>query len=259
MTSRLLAAVALAALAPCASLVLHTPRPVLRPSTTVQILPVVAAPLIPRAPAVVATTIAAEKKPTAVYALILGSFVSFALDNVLRIPLFRSFYLYHSGVRWWPPVTSLFCHGSRSHLSNNLFLLLLFGRSVEDELGWGGLVFTYLFCGVLANLASLALLPAATVSIGASGAVFGLFAVSILARLSWTDLSWQKIIEVVVLGEFVFKQVLGEMRTAAGGGVAGINHVAHLSGAAAGVLLVVLLRGAMGGMERAEASRAGGA
>ena len=54
-------------------------------------------------------------------------------------------------------------------------------------------------------------------------------------------------------------QVLGEMRTAAGGGVAGINHVAHLSGAAAGVLLVVLLRGAMGGMERAEASRAGGA
>mgnify|MGYP002856608681 CR=1 FL=1 len=153
-------------------------------------------------------------------------------DNVLRIPLFRSFYLYHSGVRWWQPVTSLFCHGSRSHLSNNLFLLLLFGRSVEDELGWGGLVFTYLFCGVLANLASLALLPAATVSIGASGAVFGLFAVSILARLSWTDLSWQKIIEVVVLGEFVFKQVLGEMRTAAGGGVAGINHVAHLSGAA---------------------------
>ena len=182
--------------------------------------------------------------------------MSFALDNVLRIPL-RSFYLYHSGVRWWQPVTSLFCHGSRSHLSNNLFLLLLFGRSVEDELGWGGLVFTYLFCGVLANLASLALLPAATVSIGASGAVFGLFAVSILARLSWTDLSWQKIIEVVVLGEFVFKQVLGEMRTAAGGGVAGINHVAHLSGAAAGVLLVVLLRGAMGGMERAEASRAG--
>ena len=91
MASRLSATLALAALAPCASLVLHTPRPVLRPSTTVQILPVVAAPLIPRAPAVVATTIATEKKPTAVYALILGSFVSFALDNVLRIPLFRSF------------------------------------------------------------------------------------------------------------------------------------------------------------------------
>ena len=171
MTSRLVATLALAALAPCESLLLHTARPVLRPSTAVQLLPVAAAPLIPRAPDVVATAVISEKKPTAVYALILGSFVSFALDNVLRIPLFRSFYLYHSGVRWWQPVTSLFCHGSRSHLSNNLFLLLLFGRSVEDELGWGGLVFTYLFCGVLANLASLALLPAATVSIGASGAV----------------------------------------------------------------------------------------
>ena len=85
MTSRLSATLALAALAPCASLVLHTPRPVLRPSTAVQISPV-AAPVIPRTPAVVATAVISEKKPTAVYALILGSFVSFALDNVLRIP-----------------------------------------------------------------------------------------------------------------------------------------------------------------------------
>ena len=208
-----------------------------------------------RVPAITARLGAVGKtatKPAAVHALILASVVSFALDNVLHVPLMRSFYLYHSQVRWWQPATSLFCHGSRAHLSNNLFLLLIFGRSVEDELGWGGLLFTYAFCGVVANLASLVLLPAATVSLGASGAVFGLFAVSILSRLSWADLSWQNLVEVIVLGEFVFKQVLGEMRTAATGGVAGINHVAHLGGAAAGVLLVVLLRGAVGRMERAE-------
>ena len=42
----------------------------------------------------------------------------------------------------------------------------------------------FCFCGVAANLASLALLPRGTVSLGASGAVYGLFAVSVLSRLA---------------------------------------------------------------------------
>lgn len=71
------------------------------------------------------------------------------------------------------------------------------------SLGWGGLLFAYAFCGIFANLVSLALLPAATVSLGASGAVFGLFTVSVLARLSWRDLDWRKLVEVAVLGDFV--------------------------------------------------------
>jgi len=127
--------------------------------------------------------------------------------------------------------------------------LLLFGRSVEDDLGWGGLLFAYAFCGIAANLVSLVVLPAATVSVGASGAVFGLFAVSILTRLSWRDLDWRKIVEVAVLGDFVFGRVLSEIRTAATGGIAGVNHVAHLSGAAAGVAMVLVLRGSIAKME----------
>ena len=108
----------------------------------------------------------------------MASILVFLADKILRIPFLRGFYLYHSRVVWWQPFTSLFCHASRSHLSGNIFLLLLFGRSVEDELGWGGLLFAFAFCGVLANVASLVLLPTSTVSIGASGAVFGLFTVS---------------------------------------------------------------------------------
>jgi len=128
-------------------------------------------------------------------------------------------------------------------------LLLLFGRSVEDELGWLGLLFSYAFCGVAASIASLILLPTSTVSLGASGAVFGLFAVSIVSRLSWRDLDWRGLVEVAVLGEFVIGRVLSEIQTATSGGIAGVNHVAHLSGAAAGLVLVVLLRGLVGKME----------
>ena len=196
----------------------------------------------------ISTSPAAASASTATHALIMANILIFVADKVARMPL-QYLYLVHRQVAWWQPLTACFCHASRSHLSGNLFLLLLFGRSVEDDLGWGGILLAYAFCGIVANLVSLVVLPAATVSLGASGAVFGLFAVSILTRLSWRDLDWRKVVEVAVLGDFVFDRVLSEIRTAATGGIAGVNHVAHLSGAAAGVAMVLALRGSIAKME----------
>lgn len=132
-------------------------------------------------------------------------------------------------------------------------MLLLFGRSVEDDLGWGGLLFSYAFCSVFASLASLLLLPANTVNVGASGAIFGLCSVSVLTKLSWREvLDWRKVTEVAVLGQFVFKTVLSELSTSVGGGVRGVNHVAHLAGAAAGALMILSMRAAVARSERTE-------
>jgi membrane associated rhomboid family serine protease len=185
-----------------------------------------------------------KTRATAVYALMLINLAVFLLDKVFHFPFVaRQLYLFHRSWKWWQPLTSCFCHADRFHISNNLFMLLLFGRSVEDDQGWGGLLLSYFICGVAASVASIFLLPKSTVSIGASGAVFGLFAVSTLAKLSsWRDLDWRKLVEVAVLGEFVFRQMASEISTAAGGGTAGINHVAHLSGAAAGALLVFTMK-----------------
>ncbi len=198
----------------------------------------------------------ASAKPTAVYALILGNLVIFFADKILRMPLpQRALYLYHARPTWYQPLTSTFCHASRQHLSGNVFLLLLFGRSVEDDWGWGGLLAAYAFCGIVANLVSLLLLPHSTVSIGASGAVFGLFIFSTLSKLTWRDLDWRKLCEVAVLGEFVFGKVLAEIRVASSGGIVGVNHVAHLAGAAAGAFLVSALRVALETMDRQERRR----
>jgi membrane associated rhomboid family serine protease len=183
-------------------------------------------------------------RATAVYALMLLNLLVFVLDKVVRHPIVpRQFYLFHRRWKWWQPLTACFCHVDRRHLCNNLFLLLLFGRSVEDDQGWPGLVVSYVWSGIFASLVSLWLLPRNTVSIGASGAVFGLFAVSTLAKVSWNEiLDWRKLVEMAVLGEFVFRQITTEIVTAAGGGRPGINHVAHLSGALGGALLVFLMR-----------------
>jgi membrane associated rhomboid family serine protease len=180
-----------------------------------------------------------KTRATAVYALMLCNLAVFVMDKVFGWRFVaRQLYFFHHRWKWWQPLTTCFCHADRFHLGNNLFLLLLFGRSVEDDQGWGGLLLSYVFCGVFASLVSLFLMSANTISIGASGAVFGLFAVSTLAKLSWRDFDWRKLVEVAVLGEFVFRQLANEVSTAAGGGRAGINHVAHLSGAAAGAILV---------------------
>lgn len=117
------------------------------------------------------------------------------------------------------------------------------------------MIFSYVFCGIISSLVSLFLLPKATLSLGASGAVFGLFAVSTLAKFSLRDLDWRKVVELAVLGEFVFRQISSEIATAADGGIPGINHAAHLSGAAAGAILVYGMQMTVANFDRAELGR----
>lgn len=57
-----------------------------------------------------------------------------------------------------------------------------------------------------AAAASYFLSPRNAVSVGASGAIFGLFAVSVLVRLRW-DL--RRLLEGAILGQFVVQQVGG--------------------------------------------------
>lgn len=82
-------------------------------------------------------------------------------------------------------VTATFMHANWQHLSSNAFALLVFGRMVEEEEGAFGLWATYLLAGVGGTLASYLSAPHThTVSLGASGAVFGLFMVRAL-RGAW--------------------------------------------------------------------------
>jgi membrane associated rhomboid family serine protease len=173
----------------------------------------------------------------------------FLADNVLHLPFARSLYLVHGFNTlvspWWTVLTHAFCHANWQHLSANLFPLLVFGKLIEETEGAAGVIFYYCLTAAGAALASVWLSSGpAIVSVGASGAVFGLFAIAVLTRLSPDP---RKLLEFFILGQFVVGQVLSEARAQVAGGtmLAGglaVSHVAHLAGALAGVLLVMLLR-----------------
>ena len=71
-------------------------------------------------------------------------------------------------------ITSMFLHGSWSHILGNMWYLWIFGDNVEDRFGHGRFVVFYLLAGIVAALGQMAmdstsLLP----TIGASGAIAG--------------------------------------------------------------------------------------
>jgi len=79
----------------------------------------------------------------------------------------------------WRLITSMFLHGDPLHLFSNMFGLLLFGATIENNKDFSKIQFIliYFVSGLIGNLFSLFLLPLDTISLGASGAIFGLIGV----------------------------------------------------------------------------------
>ncbi|KAF8034621.1 hypothetical protein BT93_C0815 [Corymbia citriodora subsp. variegata] len=186
------------------------------------------------------------KRANGIFWIILLNIGIYVADHLFQVRIIKNLYLYHNWPTWYQFVTATFCHADWNHLSSNLFFLYIFGKLVEEEEGNFALWFSYILTGAGANLVSWLLLPRNSVSVGASGAVFGLFAISVLVKMSW---DWRKILEVLILGQFVIKRVMEAAQASAGFSASlhgnyslqGINHIAHLSGALIGVLLVWLL------------------
>jgi membrane associated rhomboid family serine protease len=156
----------------------------------------------------------------------------FVLDHVLGLGFMRALYLPLDGASPYQYVTSLFCHASWLHLSSNLVFLYLFGKLIEEQEGTLGVLVSYLICGIGGNVISEIFLSGG-VGLGASGAVFGLFVVSVLIKLKWNA---RNLLEVVILGQFVLAQIISEAKSV--GASDGIGHLTHLGGAITGGLLV---------------------
>jgi membrane associated rhomboid family serine protease/Tfp pilus assembly protein PilF len=75
--------------------------------------------------------------------------------------------------QWWRLLTCVFIHGGLLHIAANMWCLWNLGRLAESLYGHWTFAVVYLISGLSASLTSLAWNPA-VLSVGASGAIFGI-------------------------------------------------------------------------------------
>ena len=134
---------------------------------------------------------------------------------------------------WWRLASAVFVHFDAAHLLTNMVTLLLVGPPLANLLGPGRFLLIFFLTGIAGNLASHLLAPTAGLKAGASGAVSG-----VLGALGGTGLDpgWG--------GRFARWQVIGAVFAIYAllvGAGDGSDHVAHLGGLAAGILLGAVL------------------
>lgn len=132
----------------------------------------------------------------------------------------------------WRLLSSLFVHAGLSHLLLNMFSLWLLGLLVEDRVGPTRLLLVYLASGVGGGLASLWWHTNGINSVGASGAIFGLYGF-LLTLLISKKLVLDKSDRRAMLGlvlYLVFSNLLSGL-------TGNIDNAAHLGGLATGLLV----------------------
>jgi rhomboid protease GluP len=144
--------------------------------------------------------------------------------------------------QWWRLVTSIFVHSGIIHIATNMWCLYNLGLLGEPLMGAFGVVAAYLLTGVAGNLLSVAFNPA-VISVGASGAVFGLAGVLIPllgSKLLPVDRAEVKRLRRSVIYFAVLNFVIGFGADAFNTPIR-IDNMAHLGGFLSGLLLGVLL------------------
>ncbi|WP_332641610.1 rhomboid family intramembrane serine protease [Aeromicrobium sp.] len=84
---------------------------------------------------------------------------------------------------YWRLLTAAFLHGSLLHIAFNMYALYLFGPFVEKALGTVRFIAAYLTTAIASSVFVYWLENPLTPTIGASGAVFGLFGMALLLLL----------------------------------------------------------------------------
>jgi membrane associated rhomboid family serine protease len=150
-------------------------------------------------------------------------------------------------------LTSMFLHVNLIHLGGNLIYLWIFGNNIEDRLGRFGFLAFYVFGGVTAALAQVAIDPTSPIPlVGASGAISAILGTYIVLFPGARVLSlvflvfFYQLIEVpaiTYLGVwFVLQLIDGIGSLGLAGSEGGVAFFAHIGGFVAGVVVGLIIR-----------------
>ncbi|RAV98963.1 rhomboid family intramembrane serine protease [Pseudochryseolinea flava] len=138
-----------------------------------------------------------------------------------------------TGGDWWRLVTSTFLHGGIMHVLANMYGLIFIGIFLEPILGKFKFLTTYLLTGILGSIASIWWYDA-TVSVGASGAIFGLYGLFLSFWLT-------KVFPREVSAGFAVSTVIFVAFNLLMGLTGGIDNAAHIGGLLSGFIIGLVL------------------
>ena len=124
--------------------------------------------------------------------------------------------------------TSMFVHASLFHLVGNMLFLLIFGLRGEEMFSLPEYLGIYILGGLVGNLLYLGLGPLDIPAVGASGAIFSMFAACVMYDRRSIR---QSIVGAIVFAFFLFFMNIGE----------NTNLLAHFGGLAVGLILGYLI------------------
>jgi membrane associated rhomboid family serine protease len=128
----------------------------------------------------------------------------------------------------WRLFTVALVHGGLTHLFFNMFSLLVLGNPVEATLGKARFLIIFFVSLLTGSLSSVYLSSYPYISVGASGAVFGLFGAFIAMRKMIRE--GVRDIYLIIGLNFIFGFILG-----------GVDWRAHLGGLVGGYLTTTVL------------------
>lgn len=130
---------------------------------------------------------------------------------------------------YWRLFSSMFIHGGLLHLFMNLIGLGLGSNLLEKVLGSVKLIIVYIFCGILASIASI-YWHDNTVSVGASGAIFGLYGLILAFTVFKIYPNYMRGMTWMLLGLYAGVSLLF-------GFLGGIDNAAHFGGLICGFII----------------------
>lgn len=129
-------------------------------------------------------------------------------------------------------ITAMFLHGGMMHLLLNMYALNALGPFVEKVYGSTKYVIIYFVAGIVSSIFSY--MFSEGVSIGASGAIFGLFGAVLIFSLKMKDRvgkgMLKNIISVIGINIFI------------GISIPNIDNLAHLGGLIGGILISLMFK-----------------
>jgi rhomboid protease GluP len=124
-------------------------------------------------------------------------------------------------------VTAMFLHGGIVHVSLNMYALYSIGPLVENVYGKGKYIVIYFLSGILSSLASF--MFSNSISIGASGAIFGLLGAALIFAIKMKNRIGRGFINNIIT-------VIG-INLVIGFSIPNIDNFAHLGGLLGGIVI----------------------